>query len=302
MRKYIIGIAVLAALFIVAGCVTIVIDDVTMPDTAYQYSSFHVTIDTHLSDVEGEPGGGGILGILIPVGWEPTDVVYTGPDSEGNMIYDEGVTGSIEYGHPAPEGYVWWGFRTDDSYIAQEGDEYSADFDVLTDDQLGTFYLDFVVGYLDIGIPPMLHLTDWSEDNEIWIGIDEEDPYITDTYPHNEDWPSGVPPTENTAGCHWNAGDPDENTRIDVDESTFEVRDSGYDLVDGDVNIDDSDLYDVIVVFEADYLWLGGETYTVETTTYDMAGNSATEIWDFTTGYVNIETRSFGAVKALYAE
>jgi hypothetical protein len=127
---------------------------------------------------------------------------------------------------------------------------------------------------------------------------DEEDPTITDMYPDDADWPSGVPPTENTAGCHWQDGDPDGNSGIDVDESSFDVFDSGDNPVTGELTINDDDEYDVIVDFEADDLWLEGETYTVETTTYDNAGNSATETWDFTTGYTNIVEKSFGAIKA----
>jgi hypothetical protein len=134
-----------------------------------------------------------------------------------------------------------------------------------------------------------------------WFGggvPDEEDPIITDMYPQDADWPSGIPPTENVAGCHWQDGDPDENSGIDTDESTFEVFDSGDNPVSGELTIDDADEYDVIVDFEADELWLEGETYTVETTAFDNAGNSADETWDFTTGYTNIVEKSFGAIKA----
>lgn len=296
MRKYILGIALIAVLIVIGGC--ILIDDVTMPDTACECSSFHVTINTHL---DGTPvsTAWGQLGILIPVGWNPDNVEYSGT-YEGYGVYDEDYIYVLESQYPAPEGYEWWGYCTDQGILGGEGDEYAVDFDVLTDDQLGTFYLDFAVGWY--GIVGGEDITDYSADNEITIIQDQEDPYITDTYPHDEDWPSGVPPTENTAGCHWDAGDPDTNSPIDADESTFEVRDSGDNPVPGDLDIDDTDPYDVIVDFQADEPWLGGETYTVETTTYDMAGNSATEVWDFTTGYVNIKTSSFGAIKALYAE
>lgn len=131
---------------------------------------------------------------------------------------------------------------------------------------------------------------------------DETDPTITDMYPMDEDWPSGIPPEENMAGCHWQDGDPDENSGIDVGTSIFEVYDSGDNLVDGELTIDDADLYDVAVDFEADDPWLEGETYTVETTAYDMAGNSTDESWDFTTGYTNITTTSWGSIKAGFAE
>jgi hypothetical protein len=293
MRKYIFGIALLAMSVVVAGC--ILIDDVDMPGTACEYSSFHVTIDTHI-DEDGEEDTSGMLGILVPVGWEPINVVYSGT-AEGEGVYYDWLSDSIDDFYPAPEGYLWWGYLTEEYLQGFEGDEYGIDFDILTDGQQGVFYLDFMVGHFWGMYPAGVEC---SEDNEIVIIPDQEDPYITDTYPHDGDWPSGVPPSEDTAGCHWNAGDSDVNSFIDVDESTFEVRDSDDNPVAGELTIDDSDPYDVIVNFEADGLWAGGETYTVETTTYDMAANSATESWDFTAGYLNIDKSSYGAVKALF--
>jgi hypothetical protein len=165
MRKYILGIALLAALVIGGGCVFI--DYVIMPETAYQYSSFHVTIYTHAEAVADVYG---ILGVLVPVGWEPTDVLYSGSDSEGDMIYDSDVSVYIDSIFPAPEGYGWWGYLTDQSIQTETGDEYIVDFDVLTDGQLGTFFLDFAVGYLVDGAT---NVTDLSEDNEIEIIEDQ---------------------------------------------------------------------------------------------------------------------------------
>jgi hypothetical protein len=102
---------------------------------------------------------------------------------------------------------------------------------------------------------------------------EHEDPTITDMHPVDDDFPSGVPPSENTSGCHWQDGDPEANEGIDVEASSFDVYDAGMDLVLGVLTIDDSDLWDVIVDFEADDPWEEGVTYTVETETYDLAGN-----------------------------
>jgi hypothetical protein len=131
---------------------------------------------------------------------------------------------------------------------------------------------------------------------------DEEDPTITNQYPVDADYPSGVPPEENFAGCHWEDGDPETNSGIDVDASSFDVYDSNMDLVGGMLDIDDSDEYDVIVDFEADDPWEEGATYTVETETFDNAGNSATDSWTFDVGYTNIAESSFGAIKAGFAQ
>jgi hypothetical protein len=72
---------------------------------------------------------------------------------------------------------------------------------------------------------------------------DDEPPTITDTYPVDEDWPSGVPPGENFAGCHWMDGDPAENRGIDVGASSFFVY-LGSDLILGMLDVDDTDLYE----------------------------------------------------------
>ncbi len=131
---------------------------------------------------------------------------------------------------------------------------------------------------------------------------DSEPPTITDTYPIDDDWPSGVPPTEDTAGCHWQDGDPAENLGIDVTASTFDVRDGDGIYVTGEWDIDDSDLFDVIVVFDVDGIWEEGENYAVETECYDLAGNSTSEFWIFSTGYTNIVEESFGTIKAGFAQ
>jgi hypothetical protein len=140
---------------------------------------------------------------------------------------------------------------------------------------------------------------------EIWGSTgppDEEDPTITNTYPMDDDYPSGIPPDENFAGCHWEDGDPETNKGIDVEASTFDIYDADMGLVLGTLTIDDADLWDVIVDFEAEDPFDEGATYTVETETFDLAGNSATELWTFTTGYLSITEASFGAIKAGFAQ
>jgi hypothetical protein len=132
------------------------------------------------------------------------------------------------------------------------------------------------------------------------VGIpDETPPVITDMFPQDADYPSGVP-TDATTGCHWT--EPDENDRgIDVDASAFDLYDSNMDPVLGTLNIDDADTFDVSVEFEPDGL-NEGETYTVETTAVDLAGNDTTETWEFTTGYMNIAPASLGSIKAGFAQ
>jgi hypothetical protein len=132
------------------------------------------------------------------------------------------------------------------------------------------------------------------------IASDETPPVITDMYPVDADYPSGVP-VDSWAGCHWT--DLEEgDVGIKVSDSFFNLYDSDMELLTGMLNVDDADIHDVIVDFEPDDDFLEGATYTAETTCYDLAGNEDTETWDFTTGFVNIEERSFGAIKAGFAQ
>jgi hypothetical protein len=126
---------------------------------------------------------------------------------------------------------------------------------------------------------------------------DDDAPYISDQYPVNDDWPCGVPPEESEAGCHWL----DEGSGVDPDALTFAVYDHDLNPVGGILFVDDDRIHEVIVMFWADGYWEHDEVYTVETTCYDFNGNSATDTWNFTTGYTKIEEESFGRIKAGFA-
>ncbi|UCE26219.1 MAG: hypothetical protein JSW52_07600 [Candidatus Coatesbacteria bacterium] len=125
--------------------------------------------------------------------------------------------------------------------------------------------------------------------------IDDDDPYVTDQYPLDGDFPSGVP-VDVRPGCHW----VDDTTNINLANSTFTLTNGG--TVNGSLFVEDTDPMDVIVEFEPDDELDEGTTYTVETYTEDLAGNNATETWDFTTGYAAIKRESLGLIKAGFAE
>jgi len=122
---------------------------------------------------------------------------------------------------------------------------------------------------------------------------DDEDPTVTDTYPHDEDFLSGVP-VDTLVGYHIQ----DDSSGADP-TSPFELVDSNSDMVTGILDYDDSDPLDVIFDFEPDDDLIEGETYTVTIEAYDLAGNGPVEeTWDFTTGFTNIAPASLGAIKA----
>lgn len=122
---------------------------------------------------------------------------------------------------------------------------------------------------------------------------DDVDPTVTDTYPHDADYPSGVP-VDTFVGYHIQ----DDSSGADP-TSPFALVDSDSDLVTGILDYDDSDPLDVIFDFEPDDDLIEGETYTATVEAYDMAGNGPVEeTWDFTTGFTNIAPASLGAIKA----
>lgn len=122
---------------------------------------------------------------------------------------------------------------------------------------------------------------------------DEEPPYITDEYPLDEDFPCGVPP-DTLVGCHMC----DDESGVDVPACSFTLLDSDDNPVAGTTYIDDTDPSDVVLEFDPDGDLDEGETYTVEIHATDLAGNSADESWDFTTGYLKIGGTSLGRIKA----
>jgi hypothetical protein len=115
---------------------------------------------------------------------------------------------------------------------------------------------------------------------------DSVDPTITDQYPTGTGVPVNVHP-----GCHWQ-----DNVGINTANSTFTVANGG--AVSGTLNVNDSDPTNVIVEFVPDSDLALGTTYTVDTYTEDLDGNSATDSWTFDTVATGVESASLGTIKA----
>jgi hypothetical protein len=126
--------------------------------------------------------------------------------------------------------------------------------------------------------------------------VEYNDPEITETFPHDSDFPSGVPVntdvtfhvTDDISGC-------------DTGETTCDVEEGGA-AVPGTLDWDDADPLDVAFTWTPDAYYPEGASIDVEVVTYDLAGNGpVTEDWSFTTGYVNIAPESLGVIKARFA-
>lgn len=128
---------------------------------------------------------------------------------------------------------------------------------------------------------------------------DETVPEVTEMQPQDADYPEGVP-IDTTVGFHVT----DNYSGCDTDATECTLSGPGDEVVWGDVDIDDSDILDVEFEYTPEDELEEGETYTVEVTTYDNAGNGPAEAsWDFTTGCTstNILPESVGGIKARFA-
>jgi hypothetical protein len=128
----------------------------------------------------------GLFGVLLPEGWTITDNIavrveaadslidgdgvwhYPTVDHSGDYVfaYDEDQTAMLNDSTPdPPPGYYWWGAKTTENVDLSYFDSLYFTVEVLTDDQVGTFYLQYAAGDeddpvgrspYDKGDPPVL--------------------------------------------------------------------------------------------------------------------------------------------------
>ena len=179
-------------LLFVFGCYEFKLVD--QPTEAYINSTFDVNIvlgpdDDPDNDYTIEDGdladNKGLFGVLLPIGWTITDSmavrveaadsllkdeVWVKPtvDHSGDYVfaYNEDQTQMLNDSTPAPpEGYYWWGAKTTENVDLAFFDSLYFTISVLTDEQVGTFYLQYAAGDeddpagrapYDKGDPPVL--------------------------------------------------------------------------------------------------------------------------------------------------
>jgi hypothetical protein len=99
------------------------------------------------------------------------------------------------------------------------------------------------------------------------IPPDDVEPEVTEMYPHDSDFPSGVPIDTNVT-FHVT----DDSSGCDVEETTISVERGGEQLL-GILTWDDSDPLDVAFEWEPDDHYAEGTDVDVTVETYDLAGN-----------------------------
>jgi hypothetical protein len=177
----------------VFGCYEFKVVD--QPTEGYINSSFDVNIvmgpdDDPDNDFTIEDGdladNKGLFGVLLPIGWTITDSiamrveaadsamngdgawVQATVDHSGDYVwaYNEDQTQMLNDSTPEPPaGYYWWGAKTTENVDLAFFDSLHFTVSVLTDDQVGTFYLQYAAGDeddptgrapYDKGDPPVL--------------------------------------------------------------------------------------------------------------------------------------------------
>ena len=142
-------VLILITLFL-SGCYDF--ENVDQPYIADPNSSFDVQISVL--------GGSGwdiyiqpYFGVLLPIGWTINDSLRF---IETNYLYDTGViihseslSQQMTSLDPPPENYFWWVGM--DSNYHTEG-VYFMEFEIYTDVQTGTFFLDYMLGSVDDGL------------------------------------------------------------------------------------------------------------------------------------------------------
>lgn|GEM_PF-1998619 len=128
---------------------------------------------------------------------------------------------------------------------------------------------------------------------------DETDPEVTEMQPQDEEYPYGVP-VDTTVVFHVT----DDYSGCDTGATECTLTGAGSEVTWGDVDIDDSEFLDMEFEYTPESELEYDETYTVEVTTYDNAGNGPVDVsWEFTTElYVEttILPESFGSIKAKF--
>jgi len=163
-RLYFLPISLLLISLIAYSCFKL--KSIEHPPTALTESYFDVTFVCE-PNTDSKTEGKGYFGALLPKGWEPqtaTDFTIFYPegvdDINGQLFYDKDYTEKLNSNFTAPEGYYWWGGRSQNDLeivkrFKKEGTgedydvkciDFSFTFRIYTDKQMGDFNLRYMIG------------------------------------------------------------------------------------------------------------------------------------------------------------
>ena len=156
--RNIFGVLLVLAIFL-AGCYEFTY--VGQPTEAHTNSTFDVPLIAHEDD-----GGNdwtvsdlqdiGLFGVMIPEGWSVKDSIFftiistdAQYNNDGYLVYDADNSQMLEDSIPSMDGYFWWGAVTSEEADMSYFDSLYFTPQIITDGQVGTFYLRYAIGDKD---------------------------------------------------------------------------------------------------------------------------------------------------------
>ena len=95
----------------------------------------------------------GLFGVMLPEGWTVDDnIPYTiictedGYDNSGVLVYDAAHSKTLMDSIPIPDGYFWWGAKTQEEASLIYFDSLYFEPRIYTDDKEGEFFLRYAIG------------------------------------------------------------------------------------------------------------------------------------------------------------
>jgi len=138
MKKFVFTILAISVVFF-SSC--IYFQTINQPTFSLPNQVFIVTISVTTEGGDYEP----YFGTCLPIGWTVIgNSLQCGGAYNGIIYYDSLISLQQDSISPAPEGYYWWAGRgaSDTSAIGY----VSADLYVKTDNQIGRFFIDYMLG------------------------------------------------------------------------------------------------------------------------------------------------------------
>ncbi|MCF8231043.1 MAG: T9SS type A sorting domain-containing protein [Bacteroidales bacterium] len=147
---------ILITLIFLAGCYEFT--HVGQPEEAHNNSYFDVDLVAHEDDGDNDWTTEGLqdiglFGAMIPEGWTVEDSIYfqivstdTTLNNDGYLVHDEEHSQMLEDSIGSNEGYYWWGASTTEEVDMSYFDSLYFSPRIVTDEQVGTFYLRYAIG------------------------------------------------------------------------------------------------------------------------------------------------------------
>lgn len=155
------SVGILITLVTIAGCFEFA--TVGQPVAGYTNSSFQVPIvikQNGHDDFNYALGDYGLFGVLLPKGWTVDDNIAFNVkgtlvsnllpfSTDGIIIHSDVYSKMYEDSVGSPQGYYWWGGKSNAKYSVDNLDSISLTVTVHTDNQVGNFELQYAAGSLD---------------------------------------------------------------------------------------------------------------------------------------------------------